>query len=288
MEIEVENMAENQTDETPESKDLETGEEQEEAPGEAQETENDKGEMIVTIGEEEPPSSDEEHPAPAWVKELRKSHQEISKENRNLRSELESLKKPKDDQQLVLGPKPTYESSGYDDEKFEKAISEYYDRKRKIDERNYQIQRQTEQQQNEWNQKINDYNNSKKKLTFNDVEEAEATVQSFMNIMQQGLIIQGADDPALLVYALGKNPKKAQELANIKDPIKFAFQVAKIESKLSMKPRKVATKPEKIISGSAPISGSLNTSIEKLRAEAERTGDYTKLNAYNREKRRSV
>ena len=89
-------------------------------------------------------------------------------------------------------------------------------------------------------------------------------------------------DPVLVVYALGKNPKKAAELSEIKDPVKFAFAVAKLETQLKVSSRKAATKPEKTVNGSARVSGSVDSTLERLRAEASRTGDFSKLTAYKR------
>ena len=87
------------------------------------------------------------------------------------------------------------------------------------------------------------------------------------------------------VYALGKNPKKLAELASIKDPVRFAVAVAKLETQLKVSTRKPPPPPPKITSGSAPVSGSVDSTLERLRAEAERTGDYTKVIQYKRSKR---
>ena len=47
------------------------------------------------------------------------------------------------------------------------------------------------------------------------------------------------------MYALGKNPKKAKELGEITDPVKFAFAVAKLETQLTVTSRKQVPPPEK-------------------------------------------
>ena len=92
--------------------------------------------------------------------------------------------------------------------------------------------------------------------------------------------MQGSENPALVVYALGKNPKKAKELAAISDPVKFAFAVAKLETQLKVTPRKTAPVPERQIRGSAQLSGAVDSTLERLRAEADKTGDRTKVAAY--------
>jgi hypothetical protein len=120
-----------------------------------------------------------------------------------------------------------------------------------------------------------------------DFDDAESTVLSTLSVTQQGIIVQGADNSALVVYALGKNPAKAKELAGITDAVKFAFAIAKLETQLKVQAKsKSAPPPEgKVRSGSAPISGSVDSNLERLRAEAEKTGDMSKVAAYKRAQR---
>jgi hypothetical protein len=89
------------------------------------------------------------------------------------------------------------------------------------------------------------------------------------------------------VYALGKNPKKAAELAKRSDPVEFAFAVARLEKDLKVSNRKSAPAPEKIVQNSGRVvsSASVDSTLNRLRAEAERTGDYTKVMEYRRQKR---
>ena len=122
-------------------------------------------------------------------------------------------------------------------------------------------------------------------MKVKDYEEAEAIVLETFNTTQQGIVIQGADNPALLAYALGKDPAKAKELASITDPIRFAFAIAKLETQVKTSPRKSPPAPEKVIQTNGPVGGSTDTTLERLRAEAERTGDYSKVSAYKRSRR---
>jgi len=105
-------------------------------------------------------------------------------------------------------------------------------------------------------------------------------------VTQQGIVLQGSDNPALIIYALGKNTKRAKELASITDPVKFAFAVAKLETQLKVSNRKAAASPERTIaSGGTRLSGAVDSTLERLRAEAEKSGDYTKVLQYKRQKR---
>jgi hypothetical protein len=105
-----------------------------------------------------------------------------------------------------------------------------------------------------------------------------------LNVTQQGVVLQGATNPALVVYALGKNPKRAKELAAITDPVRFAFAVAQLEMQLKVTPRTKPPAPERSLpAGTAPVSGGSDTTLERLREEASRTGDMTKVVAYKRQ-----
>ena len=128
------------------------------------------------------------------------------------------------------------------------------------------------------------YSKAKAELKVRDYEDAEAIAQEVFNVTQQGVILQGADNPALVIYALGKNPKKAADLAQINDPVKFAFAVAKLEKELKVTNRKAAPAPERVIQGSGRVSGAVDSTLERLRAEAEKTGNYTKVLQYKRQK----
>lgn len=253
----------------------------EKAPAEA--TASDEDEVVVSIGEEAPPPRDEQ-PAPAWVKELRKSHRELQRRNRELESRLSS-QQPAAPQVPVVGKKPTLEDCDYDAEKFEKNLADWFDRKRKADEAAASVKAAQEAQAKEWRGRLENYAKAKASLRVSDFDEAEAFVTETFSVTQQGVLVQGSENPELVVYALGKNPTKAKELAAIKDPIKFAFAAAKLEAQLKVTSRKPAAAPEKPVSGTGRVSGAVDSTLEKLRAEAEKTGNYSKVIAYKRGKK---
>ena len=266
------------TSETEETTETKTDETTETPPDE-------ESEVVVTIGDEQTPETDAElEKAPAWVKELRKNHRELQRENRELRQKVEAVSgagvKDADDP----GPKPTLEGCDFDAEKFEKELESWHAKKLAADEKKREKQKEEDAAKAAWQAKLDAYGQAKSKLKVKDADEVEAAVQETLSTTQQGVLLQGADNPALLVYALGKNPKKLKEMAAIKDPVKFAFAVAKLETQLKVTPRK-APPPEKKVTGSAPVSGAVDSTLERLRAEAERTGDYTKVTAYKRDKR---
>jgi len=243
--------------------------------------EGDDNEVIVSIGEDAPPPDEQAH-APGWVKELRKANREKEKRIRELEAKLTQTteKKP-----VTLGAKPKLEDFDYDADKFESALTDWFERKRQADTEANKLQQAEQAQKQAWQEKLEGYGKAKAELKVRDFEDAEAVAQELFNITQQGVVLQGADNPALVIYALGKNPKKAAELAKIEDPVKFAFAVAKLEKELKVTNRKAAPAPERMISSTGRVSGAVDSTLERLREEAARTGNMTKVIQYKAQKR---
>jgi hypothetical protein len=254
--------------------------------GEGQSTEDDEGdsdEVIVSIGEEAPPPEEQTH-APEWVRELRKTNRELQRQNRELQSKLQTTAQT-ENKPVTLGAKPKLEDHDYDADKYEEALTNWFERKRQADDVNAKQEAEVMTQQKAWQAKLDGYGKAKAELRVKDFEDAEAVAQELFNVTQQGIMLQGADNPALVVYALGKNPKKAKELSDIKDPVKFAFAVAKLEKELKVTNRRAAPPPERIVSGTGRSSGAVDSTLERLREEAARTGNMTKVIQYRAQKR---
>lgn len=253
---------------------------------EAEEAESEEpDEIVVSIDGEEPPPQ-EEQAAPEWVRELRREHRELKKRNRELESRVNQSTET--NPVVNLGPKPNLEALDYDTEKYEQSLADWYERKKLVDDQQSQVRRAEEEQQQAWNAKLEGYVEAKTKLKVRDYDDAEEVAQQMFNVVQQGVVIQGAENPALVIYALGKNPKKAKELAAIDDPVKFAFAVAKLESNLKIGNRKAATQPERTVSATASSSGAVDSTLERLREEAARTGNMDKVMAYKRAQKRAA
>lgn len=259
--------------------------EQEEEQEESEEqSEEEDGGVTVTIAGVDPAEEEEDQgAAPSWVKKLRIAHRESQRELRELRAQ---VNKPAADKQApILGKKPTMDDDDidYDADKFEEKLTAWHDRRREIDQAQHQQQQDAQKQQAEWDGRLAGYNTAKTTLKVKDFDDAEENVKNQLSITQQGIIIQGADNSALVVYALGKNPKKAAELAAITDPVKFAFAIAKLETLLKVQNKKTAPPPaDKEVRGQGRITGAVDTTLERLRAEAEKTGDSSKVMAYKR------
>lgn len=235
---------------------------------------------LLVEGEEPPP---EKEAAPSWVKDLRKEHRELKARNAELERALKAT-----EQTTVLGPKPTLDGCDYDAQVYEQKLEEWHARRQEVSQKEAAAQAEAEKARKVWNDKLMAYGRAREDLAkqIPTFSEAEAFAQSVLDLTQQGVIVSAADNPALVVCALGQNPKLAQDLANEKDPIRFAFKVAKLEARLKVTKR-TAPPPEKPVKGTGSVSGSVDSQLERLRAEAERTGDFSKVIAYKQQSRRA-
>lgn len=251
--------------------------------GDAEQHEEESDEVVVSIGEEAPPAEEEQR-APEWVRELRKANREKERRIRELEAKLQTTAQT-ENKPVALGPKPKLEEFDYDADRFEQALDAWHERKRQHDLETERVRQAEQTQQQAWQAKLEGYSKAKAELKVRDYEDAEAIAQEVFNVTQQGVILQGADNPALVIYALGKNPKKAADLAKINDPVKFAFAVAKLEKELKVTNRRAAPAPERVIQGTGRVSGAVDSTLERLREEAARTGNMTKVIQYKAQKR---
>ena len=255
------------------------------------EPQEDAGPVVVQIGDAEPDEDDEDievpDDAPKWAKRVRETAEERRKEIRELKKRLaaaEDKAKPTE-AEPSLGTKPKLADFDFDEDAHEEALDQWYADKRKHDEVENQRKKAQEAAEAAWNAKVAKYQEGKKALRVDDFEDAEEVVTSLFDQTQQGIMLQGAKDATLLAYAIGKDPKRAKELAALKDPIQFAFAVAKLEEQIKVSTRKPATKPEGTIASTARGTASTDNVLDKLREEALRTGDMSKVAAYKRANR---
>lgn len=247
-----------------------------------EEDQNGHEEIVVQIGEDSPPEEDEVKQAPDWVRNLRKENREKERRIKELESKLNAPKEA--EKPLQLGAKPSLDQFDYDADKYEAALEVWYETKRMIEHKEAESKAEAEKQQQQWNETLKAYETKKAQLKVKDYAEAENIVTDNLDSTKQGIILHIAKDPALLVYALGKNQKRVSELASINDPVKFAYMIGAIEKELKVTNKKAAPPPpEKRVAGSGPLSGTIDSTLERLREEAAKTGDLSKVLAYKRQ-----
>ncbi len=251
-----------------------------EATGQQEGAESDADELIVTIGDSQP--EEDEKSAPSWVKELRRKNREDQRKIRELEEKLNAVQggapvnePPK---------KPKLEDFDYDADEFEKAMDAYYSQKADHDRKAEEQRKAQEEREKEWSERLKTYAEGKTKYPAERMKEAEEEVTGTLNQARQAMLLDLADDPTTLVYALGTNGETLRKLAAIKSDARFIKEVAKIEMNIKVQPKaKTPPPPERTLSGSGRTPGSTAANLEALKAEAQRTGDYSK---YLAEKRR--
>ena len=243
-------------------------------------------EFVITVGDEEPEPSDEDDfsgkPAPAWVKDLRKKEREARKRIKELEAQVQQAKPA--DKPIEVGPKPKLADFDYDEDQFESAVEQWHERKRQVEQQQAAKQAEEEKAKQAWQTKMQSYEERRQNVAskVRDFEEVEEAAKDKLTATQQGILIHAAENPELILYHLGKNPKKAQELSEITDPIQFAFAAAKLDSQMKIQTRKPSTQPERKPSGSAGLSGVVDQKLAALEAKAAKTGDRTELIKYKK------
>lgn len=254
-----------------------------EAPAAAAEA-SEPAEVVVTIGEESPPPEDSENRAPDWVRDLRKSHREAQRKLAEAEAELQRLKggnAPQD-----VGQKPTLAGCDYDDERFERELLAWNDRKAKAEQAQQAAARQQQEAQQQWQNTLNRYGKAKAELRVRDFDVAEMAVEQDLDRTQMGVILHSAKAPELVVYALGKSDAKRKEIAAIRDPLLFARAIWELESQVKVTQRTpAAPPPERVVKSTVAGAAAVDNTLERLREEALKSGDITKLNAYKRQLR---
>lgn len=257
---------------------------------------NQDEEYVVTFGDELPPEEPDDElgfegqPAPQWLKEERVKIREIKKQekekDRRIRELEQQLNQGQQSKEVVLALKPKLADYGYDedDPEYVKALEEWADQTALAKDQERKKQAEQEQAAKDWENKVATYETKKAaiKAKVRDFDDVEKEARDVLSVQQQGILIHAAKNPELIMYHLGRNPEKAKKLAEINDPIQFAFAAAEIDSQMKVQTRKPQTNPERKPSGSASISGAVDSKLEALEKEADRTGNRSKVIAYKK------
>lgn len=212
-------------------------------------------------------------PAPEWVKNTRN-------ENRELKRQLRELQKNQSQpEQQALREMPTLDDHEYDEDGYQKDLVQWFSEKQQHD-----AAVQTEQQ------KYQQYRDRYKadadaiKAKAPDYDEIELSVVDALSEKQQGLLQMAADNPAKMVYALGKNsPAQLERLSQL-DEVQFVKQIALLEQQMSSKTKsRNPNKPKPKTHELEGAAGGADTRLAKLEAEADKTGDRSKVAAYKKQ-----
>lgn len=248
------------------------------------EQQNEEDSIVVTIGDEKPPEEEHEK-APEWVRDLRKSHKELQRKVKEY--EAERQRATAAPQAPVVGKKPTLEDHDYDAEAFEVALESWHEQKRAVQDFEQKQKSAQEQAQKEWNERLAKYGQAKQASRIANYDELESAVQEQLSPTQQGIIINLVSDPVKMIAGIGGNKAQLDKFAKISDPAVFIYELGKLETQLKAQPRK-APPPERTVAGSGGVSGgAIGDQLARLQAEAEKTGDYSKVFQYKNQKKQA-
>lgn len=256
--------------------------------GEGEGGADDAGEVVVTLGDEpQPAEEDDTARAPQWLKDLRKSNREMVRALREKDAQIAAMKGANaQPDAVVLGAKPSLASCDFDEERFEQELEAWHITKSKVEAQAKAKEDAQRAQQAAWEKKLQAHEEAKSKLRVPDFEDAAASVEDNFSVVQRGILIDCAKDSAALMYALGKNPAKLKELAAIQNPAHFTWALSQLETKLKVEPRKAVPPAERVLRGSGSLAGTTDKVLEQLQAEADKTGDRSKVAKYMRDKAR--
>lgn len=270
--------------------------------GEGADTEGadtDDDETVITLGGDaavEEVEEAEAAQAPAWVRDVRKTNKELVRKMREQEAEISRLKGGGSagtaPAQIVVGDEPTFEGEGeYDPEKYKAALLAWNKRKSDADaqERTRTEARSTEEKA--WRTRVDAVEGAAAKLKVRDPEGALLAFEGSFSVLQRGIIMGAPEDAATsaaLRYALGMNPARAKALAAIADPIKFAMKLNDEIREMKVNTRKPAPVPERRISGNVAGAAAVDNTLNRLREEAAKTGNHSKVIAYKNDQRKKA
>lgn len=210
-------------------------------------------------------------PAPEWVKEVRK-------ENRELKRQLKQRESQQHEQQ-VLREKPTLDDHDYDSDAFEQDYAQWLTEKQQVDAQVHAERQKYQQYHERYKADVDAI-----KAKAPDYDEVELSVVDVLSEQKQGLLQMLVDNPAKVVYALGKNsPAQLERLSKL-DDIQFAKQIVLMEMQMSSKTKsRNQNKPKPKTHELEGAAGGADTRLAKLEAEADRTGDRSKVAAYKKQ-----
>lgn len=243
--------------------------------GEVETEEGDDSEQEFYFGDErlDSPTS-EDAKDPALVKHLRSTIKEKDRELKELRrlSTQPAQQQPVISQPPVM-PKLTDPGIDYDEDLLQEKLEQWAKENDQYKEQQRVIKQQQEQFNEQHRQKVANYQQRAKALKVKGFAEAEKIVIDEVPKVIQDAILHESEKPEMVVLALGRNAELRKQLAEATNPVALGRLLERIESKAKTMPKaktNAATTPE--VKGS---NGAVINNLDKLKAKALETGDWT-------------
>ena len=265
-EVETESVEETEAEES----------EQPEQPAEAE----DDGVDVITLDGEPIGQDKPEEVESAPIKQIRQEYRELARKYKALEQQVQAPAATA--QPPTLGAKPTLEGCGWDSEQYEATLEQWYEQKRKVEAHIAQQEAAQQAAVSEITQKVELYNEAKQKVRIPDFDDAEMAFADAISDEKRGLFLKYSDKPETLVYAIGKSPELRAKFAAIDTPGQLIREIAILETRLAVSKAAAKAKyppPEKPAPAGSS-GGGVDETLAKLRSEADKTGDYSKVIAY--------
>lgn len=226
-------------------------------------------------------SDDEQEEETPLVKKLRDQLREAQRQSRRVRNS------PADDNdpepQVAERPRSVGDFD-YDEDRFNAALDAHLAAKDSHAEwKARQAARDSARQatQDEQAKRVEQQKNA---LGVADYDTRSAAVKDTLSDAQLAILINGADNPAQLIYALGRSQTRLTLLAGEDNLARFAVMLGKMEKEIKVTKR-TAPAPESQVRGATGTlsSGAPDKHLARLEREAEKTGNRSAVQAYKRQ-----
>lgn len=239
-------------------------------------------------GEGEPPeqdneaeigfADDEQEEETPLVRQLRTQLRDMA------RRQHQQVKPPVDDPEPQVPDEPDAEKFGWDLEQYNTASKAW--RKAVADHAEWKVReaRRTEDAKRVQDETARAVEQQKKSLGVADYDAHAETVHAALSEQQIAILVNGADNPARLIYALGRSQHRLDQLAAETNLAKFAVMLGRMEREIKVTKRTPPNAEVKVRGATASVA--LTTSdkeLERLEKAAERSGDRTAVIAYKRQ-----
>ncbi|MEG0869119.1 MAG: hypothetical protein RSG77_18995 [Hafnia sp.] len=170
-------------------------------------------------------------------------------------------------------PKLTDPGIDYDEDLLQEKLEQWAKDNDQYKEQQRVIKQQQEMLNEQLKAKVTNYQQRVKSLKVRGFADAEQIVREEIPVSIQDTILLEAEKPEMVVLALGRNAELRKQLAETTNPVALGRLLERIESKAKTMPKaktNAATTPE--VRGS---NGAVINNLDKLKAKALETGDWT-------------
>lgn len=242
---------------------------------EATETDDDESEQEFYFGDEKLDSPTSEDSAEhGLVKHLRKT---IKEKDRELKELMRQSQKPVEQQPVITQPprmpKLDDEDIGFDEEIYQQRMAKWAEDNGKYQQQEMARKQKEQELQAAYQERLSKYQQRVKALKVPGYQEAEQAVLEEIPIKTQNAILFESEKPEIVVLALGRNAELRKQLAEATNPVAIGRLLERIESKARIMPKaKTTAATTPTVKGS---NGAVINNLDKLKAKALETGDWT-------------